>query len=104
MYDFVQLSFAFVTMRRTVQSVTAERTAKRYTPVKNPARFMAYGKPDKVFRTARIKQNDRRIYRWSLEERKEEPTSARAWDKGQRLRTSSEDGVSHVRYRSPHST
>jgi hypothetical protein len=41
MYDFVPLSFAFVTMRRIVQSVTPQRTTRRNNPVKNPARLMA---------------------------------------------------------------
>jgi len=41
MYEFVPLSFALVTMRRMVQSVTKQRMTRRNNPVKNPARFMA---------------------------------------------------------------
>jgi hypothetical protein len=43
--------------------VMAERTTSRNITVKNPARLVAYGKTDKVFRTVRNKQNDRKAYR-----------------------------------------
>jgi hypothetical protein len=86
-------------MRRTVQSVTAERTTKRYIPAKkNLAQFMAYVRPNEKLRTVRISQYDQMTYRRSLEERKEEPTSARQGARGKGA-TSSKDGVSHVRYR-----
>lgn len=45
MYEWLPLSFAFITMRRMVQSVTAHRTMRRTRPEKKPDWRTAYGRP-----------------------------------------------------------
>lgn len=46
MYEFWPLIFAFMTMRRIVQSVTPHSTTNSIMPVTNPACLTAYGSPE----------------------------------------------------------